>query len=222
MKKGSLFLVVLVSAVVTLTAFVTANQNSPTSFKEVKIGKQVWMLENLNVEQFKNGSPILEAKTADDWKRAGENGTPAWCYYNNDPANAVGYGKLYNWYAVTDPRGLAPEGWKIPSVKEWNSLVNNAGGEDKAGKSLKSTAYWAALGATSGGGTNESGFDGLPGGYRDGSGGFSSIAKTGCWWGAGEYSKILGNAAVVYYENDRVGGRIIFKTCGYSVRCIKD
>lgn len=73
--------------------------------EEVKIGDQIWMTRNLNVDKFCNGDPIPETKTNEEWIKAGENGKPAWCYYDNDPANGEKYGKLYNWYAVNDPRG---------------------------------------------------------------------------------------------------------------------
>jgi hypothetical protein len=82
---------------------------------EVAIDKYVWMETNLNVDKFRNGDPIPEARTKEDWLSAAKNGKPAWCYYEN---NGEKYGKLYNWYAVNDPRGLAPEGWHIPSDEE--------------------------------------------------------------------------------------------------------
>lgn len=94
------------------------------SFKSVKIGAQTWMAENLNVSTFRNGDPIPEVKTNEEWEKAGKEGKPAWCYYDNDPVNSSKYGKLYNWFAVNDPRGLAPEGWHIPRVDEWNTLKN--------------------------------------------------------------------------------------------------
>ncbi len=78
--------------------------------KEIKIGDQIWSTENLNVDKFRNGDPIPLVKTEDDWEKACDNKEPAWCYYDSDPANGEKYGALYNWYAVIDPRGLAPEG----------------------------------------------------------------------------------------------------------------
>ena len=130
--------------------------------KEVKIGQQVWMAQNLNVDKFRNGDIIPEAKTAAEWEKAGENKQAAWCYYNNDPSNGITYGKLYNWYAVNDPRGLAPKGWHIPSDKEWTDLTDYLGGKEQAGAKMKSKEGWIE----NGNGTNESGFNGLPGGYR--------------------------------------------------------
>ena len=76
----------------------------------VTIATQIWAAANLNVGTFRNGDSIPEARTHQEWAAAGEAGKPAWCYYNNDPANGLRYGKLYNWYAVNDPRELAPAG----------------------------------------------------------------------------------------------------------------
>ena len=95
---------------------------SDSIVKEISIGKQVWTTENLNVEKFQNGDLIPFVETDEQWHEAGENEQPAWCYYDNDPSNGKKYGKLYNWYAIIDPRGLAPEGWHIPSDKEWTIL----------------------------------------------------------------------------------------------------
>lgn len=130
MKKVSL----IISAAVMILMMVTAcekddtgeetKSNETTNFNEVAINNQVWMTENLNVDKFRNGDPILHAVTDEEWKKAGENGEPAWCYYDNDPVNGEKYGKLYNWYAVNDPRRLAPEGWKIPSDEDWTTLTD--------------------------------------------------------------------------------------------------
>ena len=91
----------------------------------VTIGTQEWMTKNLDVTTFRNGDPILEAKSNEEWKIAGENQQAAWCYFENDPKN----GKLYNWYAVNDTRGLGPEGWIIPTDDDWTYLVEFLGGK---------------------------------------------------------------------------------------------
>ena len=96
----------------------------------VTIGTQTWAIANLNVNNFRNGDSIPEAKTNKEWVTAGESGKPAWCYYNNDPANGKKYGKLYNWYAVNDPRGLAPAGWTLPSDADWVKLTYYLGGQE--------------------------------------------------------------------------------------------
>jgi uncharacterized protein (TIGR02145 family) len=122
---------------------------STTRSQTVTIGTQVWMTKNLDVDHFRNGDAIPQAKTDEEWKRAGENKQPAWCYYNNDPANGVKYGKLYNWYAVNDQRGLAPAGYHVPSDEEWTILSDYLGGSDIAGKKMKSKSGWSDY--TSGG-----------------------------------------------------------------------
>ena len=109
-------------------------------FKTVTIGTQVWMTKNLDVSTFRNGDPIPEVKTNEEWLKAGENNQPAWCYYDNNPANGVKYGKLYNWYAVNDPRGLAPVGYHIPTDAEWTILEDFLG--DDEGKKMKTTSGW--------------------------------------------------------------------------------
>jgi uncharacterized protein (TIGR02145 family) len=108
----------------------------------VTIGSQTWTTKNLDVATFRNGDLIPEAKTDEEWKAAGENKQPAWCYYDNKAANGTKYGKLYNWYAVNDPRGLAPIGYHIPTDEEWTVLSTFLGGEDVAGKKMKSSSGW--------------------------------------------------------------------------------
>src|SRR5690554_6882936 len=99
----------------------------------VVIGMYEWSAHNLDVKHFRNGDAIPEAKTEEEWKRAAENGTPAWCYYNNDSTSAQRYGILYNWYAVHDPRGLSPSGWDIPTRRELQSLMKNLGSKGSSG-----------------------------------------------------------------------------------------
>src|ERR1700722_9533725 len=95
--------------------------------KIITIGSQVWTKENLNVSTFRNGDPILEAQSYEEWRKAWDKHQPAWCYYKGDSANGNKYGKLYNWYAVNDSKGLAPQGWHIPSKDEWSILVTFLG-----------------------------------------------------------------------------------------------
>ena len=85
----------------------------------IAIGNQVWMTKNLNVSHYRNGDTILMVNSPTDWAKLK---TGAWCYYGIQSAKGITYGKLYNWYAVRDPRGLAPAGWHIPSDSEWNVL----------------------------------------------------------------------------------------------------
>ncbi len=122
---------------------------------EVKIGEQIWMTKNLNVDKFRNGKPIPQAKTKEEWNKAGQDMTPAWCYYNFDPNNGIKYGKLYNWFAVIDPMGLAPIGYHIPTDNEWHILIKNMDTSAEkckfkcfesriAGREMKSSTGWKA------------------------------------------------------------------------------
>jgi uncharacterized protein (TIGR02145 family) len=117
------------------------------SSQTVTIGSQVWMTKNLDVDTFRNGDPIPQAKTAEEWLGRNNRKQPSWCYYDYDPANGAKYGKLYNWFAVNDSRGLAPEGYHIPSDAEWTQLDDFLASE--AGKKMKSTSGWESY--TSGG-----------------------------------------------------------------------
>lgn len=148
----------------------SAQNSIATKYKEVKIGDQIWMGENLKVSKFRNGDAIPEAKTNEEWIRAGKDKQPAWCYYNNDKNNDALHGKLYNAYAVDDPRGLAPTGWHIPNDKEWSifedNLLNMAGFDGKSkfwiALKVKSQLYWP----NKTGGNNKSGFTAYPSGGR--------------------------------------------------------
>jgi uncharacterized protein (TIGR02145 family) len=188
----------------------------------VTIGTQVWQTKNLNVDRFRNGDPIPEARTKDAWKEAGERGEPAWCYYENNASNGIIYGKLYNWYAATDSRRICPPGWHLPSDKEWTALTNYLGGENVAGGKMKSagTAYWNSPNT---GATNESGFSVLPGGYRDRNGSFNYIRTSAFFWSATESGDL--NLAWSRFLYNKIGGVDRFygkKSFGASVRCFRD
>src|SRR4029078_13418598 len=102
-----------------LPSFAQQNGHKKGTYQNIKINDQVWMLENLAVDHFRNGDSIPEAKTVDEWVGSGREGKAAWCYYENNIDSGAKYGKLYNWYAVNHPRGIAPGGWHVPSDSEW-------------------------------------------------------------------------------------------------------
>ena len=112
--------------------------------QDVTIGTQTWTSKNLDVSKFRNGEVIPLAKTDAEWVLAGQNKQPAWCYYENKTANDTTYGKLYNWFAVNDARGLAPKGYHIPTDAEWTTLTDYLGGESVAGTKMKSTSGWGS------------------------------------------------------------------------------
>jgi uncharacterized protein (TIGR02145 family) len=193
------------------------------SNSSIKIGTQTWTTKNLDVSTFQNGDPIPEAKTNEEWQKIGKEQKPAWCYYNNYPYPAIGekYGKLYNWYAVNDPRGLAPKGWHVPSDAEWTTLTTFLGGESVAGGKLKETGttHWTTPDS---GATNETGFTALPGGYREYDGTYGNLSLNGIWWSSTEFS--LGEAyrRSMSYNGLDVAKWDDNKSIGFSVRCIRD
>ncbi len=226
MKKSTLILsAVIMAAMAMISCNSTAQKGTTTtsinSINTVTIGQQVWMVENLNVATFRNGDSIPEAKTKEAWKEAGNNNQPAWSYYDNKPENGASYGKLYNWYAVTDPRGLAPEGWKIPSNVDWSNLTEFLGGESLAGDKIKSSKEWTA--SEGQGGTNESGFTGLPCGNRNSFANFSNFGDYAYWWSATEHGISDAWYRFLEHTNGYVGkSGFGTKKCGYSVRCLQE
>jgi uncharacterized protein (TIGR02145 family) len=199
------------------------NQISDSINQTINIGNQRWMSKNLDVGSFRNGNRIPEAKSKKEWEKARKKQRPVWCYYNFDPKNGEKFGKLYNWYAVNNPHGLAPEGFHIPSNEEWSTLTNYLGDGDVAGVKMKSTHDWIDPNTCFNGcGTNSSGFSGLPGGGCSNNGYFANLAEHGYWWSNSENNSV---SAWAFRLNCLVGldnRNYIDKAAGLSVRCIKD
>jgi uncharacterized protein (TIGR02145 family) len=184
---------------------------------------QTWMQKNLNVSHYRNGDVIPQVTNPGQWRTLTSG---AWCYYNDDSANGPIYGKLYNWYAVNDPRGLAPQGWHIPTNQEWTALTDCLGGESNAGGKMKGTGttYWLTPNY---GATNSSGFTALPIGFRWWQNGyFSGYSNSGStFWSSTQYDNDNGwqrglnyNTTEVYSSNSNNYN----KKCGLSIRCLKD
>jgi len=193
-----------------------ADKTTVAHTKSITIGPQIWMAENLEVSRYKNGDEIPQVQDAVEWNRLT---TGAWCYYENNSANGITYGKLYNWYAVNDPRGLAPEGWHVPSDYEWQMLVEATGGEKASGTKLKSTLLWREplVGAD-----NSTGFTAIPAGYRSSNGTFALLGTNSSFWTSSEnnsYSSWFRQMFNTYSAIYRVSSS---KTQGLSVRCIKN
>lgn len=185
---------------------------------EVLVDKQLWIGRNLNVEQFRNGDPVVYARTNEEWSKAGKYKQPAYCYYDNNPVYGILYGKLYNWYAVDDARGLAPKGWHIPSDEEWTALTNYLGGEEVAGNKIKSKLGWSE----SGNGTNSSELSLLPGGFDYYMGNFKYAGLYGSAWSSTPLDSLYAWGRIVYYFSDYISRNNFNKGYGFSVRCIKD
>ena len=214
-KKKSIILIASLVAIALISIFFYMRKNLKVDEGEVTIGKQIWTTKNLDVETYCNGDAIPQVQDAAAWKNLK---TGAWCYYENKTANATKYGKLYNWYAVSDPRGLAPKGYHIPTDKEWMILTDYLGGESQAGTKLKSSSGWQ----NNGNGTNASGFAGFPGGFRSNDGNFFDIGADGNWWSSSEYLTSIAWYSYLDYSNGNVYGDSSNKPYGFSVRCLRD
>ena len=180
---------------------------------------QTWMLKNLNVDRYRNGDPIPKVTDPTIWSGLT---TGAYCYYDNDSASyAAVYGKLYNWYAVNDPRGLAPLGWHVPSHAEWGALELCLGSASVAGGEMKETGttHWFSPNT---GATNSSGFAGLPGGNRYDFGPFVYIGFIGYWWSSTEYNPTAAWFLDLEYNDGGSGRHGQSRRSGYSVRCLRD
>ncbi len=186
------------------------------SYKIVTIGNQTWMAENLNVSRFRNGDPIPEVQSREEWKIAGENKKPAWCYFNNNPSEGDVYGKLYNWYAITDSRGLAPEGWRIPELDDWDALLNYLNESGNAAAQLKSSKVWYE-----GPGNNRSGYSGVPSGDRDQNGVFHGRGISVSWWSLEMRMDSLISIKWHHYEHEDISDALVSTGAGLAVRCIR-
>ena len=158
-RQKTVIIKFLFAAILIMSSLGNANAQDNAT---ITIGNQNWMVKNLDVSTYRNGDSIPQVQDSTDWANLK---TGAWCYYDNDPANGAIYGKLYNWYAVNDPRGLAPEGWKVPTDAEWTILeiyLANNGYSGMEATALKSMTGWNP----NGNGTDNYDSTALPGGYR--------------------------------------------------------
>ncbi|NUM50471.1 MAG: fibrobacter succinogenes major paralogous domain-containing protein [Flavobacteriales bacterium] len=188
-----------------------------STVKTVKIGAQKWTIENLNTTTFRNGDKIMEASNIYDWEKATKERIPAYCHYYYDTTYAKKYGKLYNWFAINDPRGLAPKGFHIPSDKEFTDLIAYLG-NDSAGYKLKNINGWE----DGGNGSNATGFGALPGGGCGIDGVFGMLGTHGAFWSNTDVGAdfawyyLVGSEFIVLHRMHN------YKWVGLSVRCIKD
>jgi uncharacterized protein (TIGR02145 family) len=187
-------------------------------YHTVTIGTQTWMVENLKVTRYRNGDTIPNVTDGTEWSSLT---TGACCDYENTASNGAVYGKLYNWYSVSDSRNIAPTGWHVPSDAEWTTLTTFLGGEAVAGGKLKErwTPHWKSPNK---GATNETGFTALSGGYRAGGGSFEHLRSHGYWWSSSQYDAAGAWNRFLHYDNAHVGHSGDYNSTGFSVRCLQD
>jgi uncharacterized protein (TIGR02145 family) len=188
------------------------------AYHTVTIGSQVWLVENLKVTHYRNGTGIPVVLDNGFWEGLTSG---AFCDYNNDPGNVAVYGRLYNWFAVNDNNGLAPTGWHVATDADWTTLTTYLGGEDVAGGKLKEagTEHWLEPNSEA---TNETGFSALPGGHREYGGTYDYMYWGGGWWTS--TSENDNDSWVRYMDHGAfdVWRSLEDKRYGRSVRCVKD
>jgi len=187
-------------------------------YATVTIGTQEWMAENLKTTKFADGSAIPNVAGSSAWTQLY---TPAWCNYENNAGYNATYGKLYNWYAVADPRNVCPAGWHVPTDAEWTVLTDYLGGQGVAGGKMKSVSGWLLPNTAA---TNESGFSGLPGSIRSGINGVfnGTVGSYGYWWSSSETGTVYAWFRRLDYDSG--GAYRIYGSMrnGSSVRCLRD
>lgn len=190
-------------------------------YRTVQIGSQMWMAENLRTTTYRNSSPINFISDNVQWKSTTAG---AYCSYNNTLLSDCPYGKLYNWYAVTNSNQLCPLGWHVPTQSDWETLTSFIGSDMLNGCKLKSTGtnWWEYENYCA---NNSTGFSALAGGSRDSSGTFKSIRNYGTWWSSTADTAPLSFSAWRYYlwgGNGYLFPNRQLWNVGYSIRCVRD
>jgi len=201
-------------------------------YQTVQIGNQIWMAENLKVTHYRNGDPISHLTDNNDWRTASSG---AYCAYNNDPDKAEIYGFLYNWYAVEDSRGLAPEGWRIPTDNDIKQLeiflgmsesqANSTGwrGTNEGSKLAGDSDLWFSGELEDNSNFGSSGFNFLPSGERSSSNGsFVYLRSYGRFWASTQYSDTQAWTRQFLNTHADLSRYNRIKRNGFSVRCVKD
>jgi uncharacterized protein (TIGR02145 family) len=185
-------------------------------YHTVKIGNQVWTVENLKTTHYQNGDAIPKV---DDYNTWPDLTTGAYCEYGNNAINVESYGRLYNWYVISDSRKIAPDGWRVPTQQDWQTLISFLGDADEAGGKLKETgtSHWESPNS---GATDEWGFRALPGGKRRTY--YEDIGEYFYCWTSQEVSATQATRSQIY----KGASSVIFpngqKHEGYAIRLIKE
>lgn len=206
--------------------FIACTDGDNNHYPVVTIGTQIWMGKNLKTTKYNDGVSIpYPGSTNEIWVY---NTTGAYAWYGNNINNKEIYGGLYNWYTVETGK-LCPQGWRVPSDADWYQLENFVDGTinnpsatswrgTNCGTKLKSKTLWTSMV-----GTDDFGFNALPGGLRQNTGAYDFIGAQGYWHSSTMYntrayawSRSLRN---VYYDINR---NYMITTSGHSVRCIKN
>lgn len=197
----------------------TVTDSDGNTYRTISIGGKTWMAEDLRTTKFNDGTSIPLVTSNNSWTGLK---TAGYCEVNNDAANASLYGRLYNWYAVTDSRKLCPSGWHVPTLEEVNALVSALGGTSVAGGKLKEkgTTFWNTPNT---GATNESGFSARGAGYRsylDGT--YKDFRYVVGYWTSTSHTSLTAYHKSVWFNNAEVEVSGKYNTTGLLVRCVKN
>ena len=179
-------------------------------YATVLIGEQCWFAENLRSENYDNDDAIPSGLSNSEWSSTSSGATAV---YGASAPHLEAYGRLYNWFAVNDPRGLCPSGWHVPTDVEWTILTDHLGGEP--GSQMRATYGWNGYN-----GTNSSGFTALPGGARFYDGLYFNAGYLGNWWSSSSYHTGAWSRSL-YGEYNYVFRELSSSMMGYSVRCVR-
>jgi uncharacterized protein (TIGR02145 family) len=182
----------------------------------VRIAGLDWMTRNVEAAAFRNGDPVPEAVSAESWRLAAAERAPASAIYPPQEAEATGWGRLYNYHAVTDPRGLCPQGWRPPTDQDWRAL-ESALGPERAARRLRSTTGWPPGGE----GDDDLGFAGLPAGFRSQVGAYHLGGRVAYYWSSTSLSDKETTAHMLFDYDPRIFRIRYDKGMGMSLRCVR-
>lgn len=184
------------------------------NFETVKIGEIEFAKKNLDVTVYRNGDPIPQAKSNEEWKAFTEKKEGCWAYPDFDESKNASIGKVYSGYAVSDSRNLAPKGWKIPSSKDWKSVNASLGDPEQAAGKLKSTSGWEIPG------DNSTGFNALPGHFFAGD--FNTASESCYYWTSSETDTEYHDHVDIIGNGNSLGFWYDYDGWGMYIRCIKE
>jgi uncharacterized protein (TIGR02145 family) len=190
------------------------------TYKTIKIGDQTWMAENLRVTHYRNGDGLPNIKDTTQWANQTEG---AWCNYNNteDLTAIATYGRLYNWFVTQNPGNIAPSGWRVADIIDWQILIDGLGGDTIASRHLKENGILNWDGPNDA--DNSSGFTALAGNWRYFKGGYPvAPSNYGAFWTLSIYSQLSAPFLYLYSRDANIYKGMNFKVIGYSIRCIKE
>jgi uncharacterized protein (TIGR02145 family) len=225
----SLLIVVAIIVIISSCKKENSSQNNACSsttvtdidgnvYNTIKIGTQCWMQQNLKTTHYRDGSAIIEMEDSASWANA--YGVGAWCYFEGNSSYNNTFGKLYNWYAATNPRQLCPAGWHIPTDSDFQKLSDYLGGNSVSASHMELiSSLWQA---PNNGADNSSGFSALPGGEREGYGSFDDFSIRAYFWTSTPYNSVFSWNRGVYTDDSICYHFFDINTAGHSIRCVGD